>query len=90
MSESKINILKELEEGDNEDSEDSVLVVNDYEVIKESYRVYKVVNIKTGRTYRVWSAGDREIYTCNCPVFTFKSVPCKHINLVLKLEGKIK
>jgi hypothetical protein len=89
MNEKKLNILKELEDGDSEESEDSVLTANDYEVIKESYRVYKVVNVKNGRTYRVWSKGDADIYTCTCPVFVFRSVPCKHIQLILKLEGKI-
>ena len=60
-----------------------------YKIQQESYRVYKVINTHNGHIYRVWSNGDRERYTCTCPVFIMQTIACKHIKIVLKLEGKI-
>ncbi len=66
------------------------LTVNNYEIFQESYRVYKIVNQKNGRVYRVWNNGDRDnYYTCTCPLFTIHPNCCKHIQIILKIEGKI-
>lgn len=58
-----------------------------YEVHQESYRVYRIVKVKNGRVYWVWNNDNR--YTCTCPVFEYSGIPCKHIQMVLRLEGKI-
>ena len=62
---------------------------SDYNVIQETYRVYKIIKKKTGKGYRVWRK-ENDKYTCTCPVFEYGGVACKHIKLILKLEGKIK
>ena len=66
-----------------------VCKVGNYEIYQESYRVYKVVNQINAKVYYVWSDGIQEKYTCNCPMFLMNSnKPCKHIILILNLEGK--
>jgi hypothetical protein len=77
-----------VEEYDNEFIK--TVIVNEYEIRQESYRVYKVVNHRNGNTYRVWNNGDRNnYYTCTCPIFTIHPIACKHIRMILELEGKI-
>ena len=61
-----------------------------YSIEQESYRVYRVVNNKSGKVYRVWKK-ENDKYTCTCPLFEFGEgrKACKHILMILKLEGKI-
>ena len=73
-----------------EEIDDYDLSLDNYKVTLETYRVYRIANIKNGRVYRVWRSGDRENhYTCSCPAFDITVYPCKHIKMILKLEGKI-
>ena len=59
-----------------------------YTVEKETYRVYKVVNHNSGKVYRVWINSNGK-YTCTCPAFEIHPKACKHIKMILRLEGKI-
>ena len=67
------------------------LSIDDYKITLETYRVWRVANTRNGRVYRVWNNGDRQNrYTCTCPSFDISVYPCKHIKMILKIEGKIK
>jgi len=64
--------------------------IDDYDIVQETHRVWRVVNKKTGKTYRVWRENGDKHYTCTCLAFEYQPKACKHIIEVLRLEGKIK
>ena len=61
-----------------------------YIIKRETYRVWKVFNMKVGATYTVFEHGDRATpyYTCGCPYFARHrgNKICKHIKFITQEE----